>query len=497
MSCPGDVEKYLKNVQNAINKYNNEIGMKSTHIIFNLNYWKTDTFPDIGSEPQEVVNKQLTSKCEHCIAVFGTRLGSATKHNVSGTIEEIKLIKKNGGAGMVFFAKSAEDIDKINPEELKKLQEFKNNFKGLRDEFVDEIDLENKLFKKLKLFAESLKEKATLSKWKNNSLQLKSFLKGKICNNLLFEKIDMSVINVKMKQLENAINAKFNKVNSIHLQKEDLSESVEDFKKNCHAKKVSKTLRKAELFCFDDQDKSVVNGFVKAHNIELSNDFCDFGNAKFVSYYFDGVGMEVEGTIKEKLKADSAWDMVLEIDEYNSLAYFKNQIENKYFLTLVLDNQTNQFCNDIEIGLVFDSINFVNPFTLHYKNEKMTEFLNSYISDLLMPFSDFDIEPMLNNSYDKNNTENFEEHNEYLNNILNKLYPFKYKFENDKIYLKFNIQNLQQSNSRFICGKLIFNSPINKINYSIVTKSICGKTQSTITSDPKICKNFKSDNKHN
>src|SRR4051794_36486416 len=52
-------------------------------------HWETDSHPEVGGDPQSLLNQQIVDSCDAIIAVFGTRIGAATPRALSGTVEEI------------------------------------------------------------------------------------------------------------------------------------------------------------------------------------------------------------------------------------------------------------------------------------------------------------------------------------------------------------------------------------------------------------------------
>ena len=88
------------------------------------------------------------------VCIFGTRLGSPTDTEISGTVEEIKEHRKAGKDVMVFFKMSVDDISAVNPQQLQKTKEFKESIKNnvLWQEFSDAKDFEKKFADALQLY---------------------------------------------------------------------------------------------------------------------------------------------------------------------------------------------------------------------------------------------------------------------------------------------------------------------------------------------------------
>ena len=52
--------------------------------------WETHSVPELGDRPQAIINRQILRESDLLIAVFWTRIGTATGAHPSGTVEEIE-----------------------------------------------------------------------------------------------------------------------------------------------------------------------------------------------------------------------------------------------------------------------------------------------------------------------------------------------------------------------------------------------------------------------
>lgn len=88
-----------------------------------------DCYPASGISPQDHINEVLTNKSDMMICIFGTTLGSPTNKEVSGTVEELKEHIADKRPAMVYFKTLVQDINKVQPEQLQKIKEFKKEIK--------------------------------------------------------------------------------------------------------------------------------------------------------------------------------------------------------------------------------------------------------------------------------------------------------------------------------------------------------------------------------
>lgn len=126
--APSDIKEEINIVRKYINEWNPVNSENRGIVIFPIN-WKMDCYPASGISPQEHINKVLTNKSDMMICIFGTRLGTPTNNEISGTVEELKKHIANKRPAMVYFRTSVQNIHEIQPEQLLKIKEFKEEIK--------------------------------------------------------------------------------------------------------------------------------------------------------------------------------------------------------------------------------------------------------------------------------------------------------------------------------------------------------------------------------
>lgn len=124
IASPSDVKVERESISNVIFKWNS-INGKPRKILLKSLTWEDDVYPDVGNEPQKIINEQILNDADILVAIFSTRIGSPTKDHESGSVEEIKEHYKSGKPLMIFF--STQDIprEQIDFQQIQKLTEFK------------------------------------------------------------------------------------------------------------------------------------------------------------------------------------------------------------------------------------------------------------------------------------------------------------------------------------------------------------------------------------
>ena len=84
ISCPSDVIKYVDIIKDCVDSFNRTIGeVNNCEIV--TKHWSTDSFPQSGNKPQELLNNQFVRECDAAVAIFWTRFGTPTDKYGSGT----------------------------------------------------------------------------------------------------------------------------------------------------------------------------------------------------------------------------------------------------------------------------------------------------------------------------------------------------------------------------------------------------------------------------
>ena len=96
-ASPNDVSNERDVVNEVIDDLN--VSLRGSNIRVELLRWETHSRPGLGSDAQEVINRQLGDEYDILIGVMWTRFGSPTKRAGSGTEEEFNLAFRPPPAG--------------------------------------------------------------------------------------------------------------------------------------------------------------------------------------------------------------------------------------------------------------------------------------------------------------------------------------------------------------------------------------------------------------
>jgi len=132
LSSPSDVveERELLNqvIQDINGLWGDEFG-----IVLQLVMWETHTYPDVGTDPQSVINRQIGDDYDVFVGIMWTRLGTPTGRALSGTVEEFerayrRYLETSAQISIMFYFR--EPPTSSDPEDLEqyaRIEEFRRS----------------------------------------------------------------------------------------------------------------------------------------------------------------------------------------------------------------------------------------------------------------------------------------------------------------------------------------------------------------------------------
>lgn len=141
IASPGDVAEAREAVYRALSRWNESNSRNRGLVLLPLR-WETGTVPELGDHPQSIINRQLLHDADIVVALFGSRVGSATPTAISGTVEEIEHAIESGKPVHLYFS-TAPHANDVDLEQLKALRDFRKALeeRGLYGTFnsIDEL----------------------------------------------------------------------------------------------------------------------------------------------------------------------------------------------------------------------------------------------------------------------------------------------------------------------------------------------------------------------
>jgi hypothetical protein len=145
VASPSDVEEgALSTVREALTRWN-AMHAQDKGVVLLLRSWHTHSSPELGDRPQAILNKQLIEKSDLLIALFWTRIGTATGEAESGTVEEIREHIKQGKPVMIYFCEKPASPSSFDVQQIEKLRSFRSEVNGLYDTYATDDELREKV----------------------------------------------------------------------------------------------------------------------------------------------------------------------------------------------------------------------------------------------------------------------------------------------------------------------------------------------------------------
>jgi hypothetical protein len=142
VASPDDVPNWRDVVEREVHRWNNSGRARGAALVMLPARWETDAVPLMGRDGQQVINEQFVDEADIVIAVFHTRLGTATPRSASGTDEEIERARTRGIPVHVYVDNSAVPRNH-DAAQLQALRAYEKRLEdeGLVGHFVSEQEL--------------------------------------------------------------------------------------------------------------------------------------------------------------------------------------------------------------------------------------------------------------------------------------------------------------------------------------------------------------------
>ena len=157
IASPSDVQEERQLVRELIINWN-AVHSKSKGCMLTPVMWETHSTPEMGDEPQVILNRQLVDECDALIGIFWTRIGTPTSAAESGTVEEIECFIASGKPVMLYFSSRPVPPDQIDQEQLSDVRRIRWQYmkRGLINSYQSLDDLREMLTRNLVNLAEKL-----------------------------------------------------------------------------------------------------------------------------------------------------------------------------------------------------------------------------------------------------------------------------------------------------------------------------------------------------
>ena len=153
LASPSDVADERQMAQSAIYTLNQTLG-KERNIRIESKMWEKDTYPSIGSYPQEVISNQI-GEYDIFVGIMSTKFGSPTNNAESGTEEEFNRAydnyKADGQCKNLMFYFCIDPVPRDAISQVEKIGDFKNKIakKGIYYREYQKQNFQNLFYEEL------------------------------------------------------------------------------------------------------------------------------------------------------------------------------------------------------------------------------------------------------------------------------------------------------------------------------------------------------------
>lgn len=488
LSCPGDVVDLKDAINDAVNSFNSSIG-EINHISVVLKHWSTDSYPQSGDTPQNILNKQFINDCDFCVALFGTRFGTPTNNSDSGTEDEIKNMlssKKQVFLYSIDRPINPSDIDPIQYAKVKQfIEEYKN--KGLYDVVTTKEELRTKFQNALTSYFLNEISASFLSVVSPNTTNLAiSFFPNNKAELRQFNFCDSLVLEV-----QNEIISLINGIKEIHIDSETNMENTAPYSgifTKEHLEKINRDYETNTLMLYKVEilakNKNVVQAFCSEHGISLDDEFWNLGNLrKKRIIILEQNDSGLMGHKNEKDKFRMLTELFTLINNYNDMHRFFGIIDKYIYTSLFVSNEGRTFDEDIDIKLYIEKNKIVMPNDIPIPDNSILEtivsedLLYSLFMDEKTPdidtYSNYQFMPKtssISSFYGTDYTERIKELQRDYKNEIARIFCYDIRKGEEEDVLFFNIPSLKQHTKMFFPSRLFFKNAPKSIKYEINSK---------------------------
>lgn len=135
---PSDITDERAIVRHALLEWNAVNASQRGLVVLPMS-WETHTAPEMGAEPQAIINKRILRDADLLVALFWTRLGTPTSRYPSGSVEEIEEHLAAKRPAMLYFSDRPIRLTSVDQVQHERLLQFRESLKnrGLIETYDD------------------------------------------------------------------------------------------------------------------------------------------------------------------------------------------------------------------------------------------------------------------------------------------------------------------------------------------------------------------------
>lgn len=129
VASPSDVQAERNALRTAMWDFNDEHASALQVVLLPV-LWETHSRPELGAEPQTLLDQQIVVAADLVIGVFWTRAGSKLSEGTYATMHELERLVAADKPALLYFSSQPAVPSMIDPEQLVAVQDIKARAKG-------------------------------------------------------------------------------------------------------------------------------------------------------------------------------------------------------------------------------------------------------------------------------------------------------------------------------------------------------------------------------
>lgn len=509
ISCPGDVSKYVDVVRECIESFNITIGrLNSAEIVGQ--HWSTSSFSQSGDRPQEILNKQFVRDCDAAVAIFWTRFGTPTDKYGSGTEEEIEEMRLAGKQVFTYFVTESVDLNKVDLEQYKKVQDFKAKYEG-EEKYgtyftVGNVEELRKLFsnhltmyflpiimgEKEVTTVPAKKSKLNIQDYNSTEEGCAAILHSDYLNGKFVTKMETDIVQKIEKAKSIVLPSRVEEVNC----EEKATEIEEKNDKVIEVDGAKLTLKDTDFFKgltsnaeIREEWKDKILSFANRLGVVIDDTFWNVGNLTISKSLLNpmlGGGSSLNGSENEKQHYSEIKDIYWKIEELDEYREFLGVIDSYKIVELVLANDGTTFDEDIDVKLHVEKGNIVKKeelpipgiltiddfiemqFTESVFKMRETDSVIGYVGYPMLPPR---INYRINTPFNQPSAEEeYEDSKQKYEDSINQIFCYEIFEKEDEDVLVIHLGYLKHNTKMALPSVLVFKNAPDTISYEISSK---------------------------
>lgn len=516
ISCPGDVSKYVDVVRECIESFNITIGRLNNAEIVGQ-HWSTSSFSQSGDRPQEILNKQFVRDCDAAVVIFWTRFGTPTDKYGSGTEEEIEEMRSAGKQVFTYFVTESVDLNKVDLEQYKKVQDFKAKYEG-KEKYgtyftVGNVEELRKLFsnhlmmyflpiimgEKEVTTVPAKKSKLNIQDYNSTEEGCVAILHSDYLNGKFVTKMETDIVQKIEKAKSIVLPSRVEEVNC----EEKATEIEEKNDKVIEVDGAKLTLKDTDFFKgltsnaeIREEWKDKILSFANRLGVAIDDTFWNVGNLTIskplLNPMLGGGGSSLNGSEDEKQHYSEIKDIYWKIEELDEYREFLGVIDSYKIVELVLANDGTTFDEDIDVKLHLGKGNIVKKeelpipgiltiddfiemqFTESVFKMRETDSVIGYVGYPMLPPR---INYRINTPFNQPSAEEeYEDSKRKYEDSINQIFCFEIFEKEDEDVLVIHLGYLKHNTKMALPSVLVFKNVPDTISYEISSKHTSEKT---------------------